>query len=88
MKQSHVDAFYDHAKLLFECGQYEQSAEYLPLARGLGIDPEKQFSAMWGKLASEILSKTDWEVALADLIALRDAIEAKVFGCFCFLPKI
>mmetsp|Transcript_24288 Transcript_24288/g.55272 ORF Transcript_24288/g.55272 Transcript_24288/m.55272 type:complete len:281 (-) Transcript_24288:280-1122(-) len=43
--------------------------------RLLTADPDKAISALWGKLACEILL-THWDQALEDLTALKEAIEA------------
>jgi hypothetical protein len=42
-------------------------------------DNEMNLSALWGKLASEILTQ-NWDSALDDLKKLREAIDAKVAG--------
>ena len=44
--------------------------------RLLTTNADKAFSALWGKLASEILMQ-NWEVAIDDVNNLRDAIEAR-----------
>ena len=86
----HVEALYKYAKLYFECGNYGMvegsdkmgAAEFLPIYRMLTADPnsESAFSALWGKLASEILLGK-WEEAVEDLRTLREAIDTKVRGC-------
>ncbi|EKX34646.1 translation initiation factor 3, subunit E [Guillardia theta CCMP2712] len=82
----HVEALYKYAKLYFECGNYGMvegsdkmgAAEFLPIYRMLTADPnsENAFSALWGKLASEILLGK-WEEAADDLRTLREAIDTK-----------
>jgi translation initiation factor 3 subunit E len=65
-----------YAKFLFECGDYAKASDLLASYRLLTADADKAFSALWGKLASEIL-RANWEVALEDLHALRDAIDSR-----------
>jgi len=67
---------YQHAKFLYECGNYSGAAEYLSHYRLLSNDAERNFNALWGKLAAEILMQ-NWTTASEDLKVLRDAIEAK-----------
>ena len=44
-----------YAKFVYNCGQYQQASSLLVSVRALTTDPDKAFSAMWGKLASEVL---------------------------------
>jgi len=71
-----VDAMCTYAKIRFDAGKYEPAAELLAYFRLLGTSQEKVFSALWGKLAAEILMQ-NWEVAMEDLTKLREAIESK-----------
>ncbi|KAL6067240.1 Eukaryotic translation initiation factor 3 subunit E [Balamuthia mandrillaris] len=73
-----LEALYDHAKFQYECGNYSGAALYLSHFRSLSSDPEKNFSALWGKLAAEIL-KQNWNEANEDLKVLKEAIETKTF---------
>eukprot|EP01111_Echinosteliopsis_oligospora_P017210 TRINITY_DN737_c0_g1_i1.p1 TRINITY_DN737_c0_g1~~TRINITY_DN737_c0_g1_i1.p1 ORF type:complete len:434 (-),score=111.49 TRINITY_DN737_c0_g1_i1:72-1373(-) len=73
-----LDALYYFAKFQFECGDYQQAGKYLGLYRSLSSHPEKVFSALWGKFASEILMQ-NWEAALEDMNKLREIIDAKNF---------
>ena len=73
---SHVDVLRRYAKFVYNCGQYQQASSLLVSVRALTTDPDKAFSAMWGKLASEVLVQ-NWEQAVEDIHALRDAIEAR-----------
>lgn len=50
-----VDALLHFAKFQFECGNYEAASEYLHHFRTYSLDADKNLSALWGKLASEIL---------------------------------
>jgi len=72
----HVEVLYRYAKFVFECGDYRLAADLLQHYRTLTLDADKSFSALWGKLASEILS-TNWEAALEDLNALKEQIDAR-----------
>merc|ERR1711991_786194 len=68
-----VDALRDYAKCLYECSRYEAAAEYLghylKFASEADVVP-----ALWGKLASEILTANNWSVAYDDLLALKDLL--------------
>ncbi|EDV23058.1 uncharacterized protein TRIADDRAFT_50473 [Trichoplax adhaerens] len=71
-----LDALYDYAKFQYECGNYSGAAEYLHFFRVLSpnANDQKGESALWGKLASEILMQ-NWDVALEDLHRLREVID-------------
>ena len=71
-----IEVLQTWAKFLFECGDYAQAAQLLSSYRMLTTDSDKSFSALWGKLASEILNGS-WDAALEDLNALRDAIDSR-----------
>jgi len=73
-----VDALYKYAKFQFDCGNYSVAAEYLYQFRTLNQNPDKSFSALWGKFAAEILMQ-NWEDALKDMLHLRDLIDGKNF---------
>eukprot|EP01116_Phalansterium_solitarium_P003557 TRINITY_DN14378_c0_g1_i1.p1 TRINITY_DN14378_c0_g1~~TRINITY_DN14378_c0_g1_i1.p1 ORF type:complete len:479 (-),score=131.36 TRINITY_DN14378_c0_g1_i1:279-1634(-) len=73
-----LEALYKYAKFQFDCGNYAGAAEYLFHFRALNTNPERNFSALWGKLAAEILMQ-NWDEALKDLGALRELIDAKSF---------
>lgn len=72
-----VDDLYRYAKLSFDCGRYGDAAECLYFFRILNKDEEKNFWALWGKLAAEILM-VNWNVALEDLKLLRDLIDERI----------
>lgn len=71
-----IESLYRYARFQFECGNYEAAAELLYHYRSLCTDYERSFSALWGKLASDILMQ-DWESALDDIKRLHDAIDGK-----------
>lgn len=73
-----VDALYRFAKFQFECGNYSGAAEFLYHFRALNTNSEKNFSALWGKFAAEILMQ-NWEDALKDMNHLKELIDTKNF---------
>ena len=72
----HVDVLHRYAKFVYDCGHYGDASYLLVHFRLLTTNADKAFSALWGKLASEILMQ-NWEVAIEDVNNLRDAIEAR-----------
>jgi len=75
---SHIDALYRYAKFQFECGNYSGAADYLQHFRALNSDPDKNFNALWGKFAAQILMQ-EWEDALKDMNQLKELIDSKNF---------
>jgi len=75
---NHIDALYRYAKFQFECGNYSGAADYLSHFRSLNTDPDKNFSALWGKFAAQILMQ-EWEDALKDMNHLKELIDSKNF---------
>ena len=84
-----LNYLYQHAKFLYECGNYSWAANYLNHFRLLSTDASKNFNALWGKLAAEILMQ-NWTTASEDLKTLREAIELKVifFCMFCLANPV
>ncbi|XP_024977955.1 eukaryotic translation initiation factor 3 subunit E [Cynara cardunculus var. scolymus] len=74
-----IEALYQYAKFQFECGNYSGAADYLYQYRGLCTNAERSLSALWGKLAAEILMQ-NWEIALEELNRLKDIIDSKNFS--------
>jgi len=74
MTKEDVDALYKLAKFYFEIGQYEVSSDLLKYFRLLNNDPQKDQSALWGKLCADIVT-SNWNEASKNLIQLRDSIE-------------
>merc|ERR1712193_138210 len=74
-----VEQLYAYAKFQFECGNYQVGAEYLYFVRVL-LPPTHRnyFSALWGKLASEILMQS-WESAMDEINRLKEVIESGQF---------
>ncbi|KAI9506090.1 eukaryotic translation initiation factor 3 subunit E [Coemansia spiralis] len=69
---------YNYGQLQYNCGNYGGSADILFHFSILSTDPELTLSAMWGKLASEILLG-NWEVAYEDMFKLKDTIDKTHF---------
>eukprot|EP01135_Chromosphaera_perkinsii_P006531 Nk52_evm3s539 gene=Nk52_evmTU3s539 len=78
-KPEMLDTLFDYAKFQFDCGNYSGAAEYLCHFRILSTDPEKNFAALWGKFAAEILMQ-NWEGALEDMNRLKETIDSKSFA--------
>jgi hypothetical protein len=78
-----IEALYQYAKFQFECGNYSGAADYLYQYRALCTNSERSVSALWGKLAAEILMQ-NWDVALEELNRLKEIIDSKVLpSMFC-----
>jgi len=74
-----IEALYQYAKFQFECGNYSGAADYLYQYRALCTNPERSLSALWGKLAAEILMQ-NWDTALDELNRLKEIIDSKNFA--------
>uniref|UniRef100_A0A804MLE8 Eukaryotic translation initiation factor 3 subunit E N-terminal domain-containing protein n=1 Tax=Zea mays TaxID=4577 RepID=A0A804MLE8_MAIZE len=74
-----IEALYQYAKFQFECGNYSGAADYLYQYRALCTNSERNVSALWGKLAAEILMQ-NWDVALEELNRLKEIIDSKNFS--------
>lgn len=72
-----IEALYQYAKFQFECGNYSGAADYLFQYRALCTNSERSLSALWGKLAAEILMQ-NWDIALEELNRLKEIIDSKV----------
>lgn len=72
-----LDAVYDYGKFQFDCGSYEDASVLMTVYRQLmnGSNPEREFYALWGKFACNILVG-DWEAAVEDIQSLKDAIDS------------
>jgi len=74
-KQEMVDSLYRFGKFQYECGNYSGAAEYLYFVRVLLPPSDKNYlSALWGKLASEILMQ-NWDSALDDVNRIKEVID-------------
>eukprot|EP01123_Difflugia_compressa_P015353 TRINITY_DN855_c1_g1_i1.p1 TRINITY_DN855_c1_g1~~TRINITY_DN855_c1_g1_i1.p1 ORF type:complete len:485 (+),score=85.79 TRINITY_DN855_c1_g1_i1:73-1455(+) len=69
-----VDALYVYAKFQYECGIYDAATECLEQFRLLNTDQTKDYMALWGKLASEILM-SNWEQAEIEIVKIQKIIE-------------
>ncbi|KAI0531322.1 hypothetical protein KFK09_000875 [Dendrobium nobile] len=75
--QEQIEALYQYAKFQFECGNYSGAADYLYHYRDLCTNSDRSLSALWGKLAAEILMQ-NWAIALEELNRLKEIIDSKV----------
>jgi translation initiation factor 3 subunit E len=73
-----IETLYQYAKFQFDCGNYSDAAVYLYQYRALCTNSERSLSALWGKLAAEILMQ-NWDVALDELNRLKEIIDSKVW---------
>jgi len=76
VSDAHVEALYPYAKFNYDCGRYQLAALALKFYRQLIKDDEKKFSALWGKLAAEMLFP-NFTAAQSDLRELRDEISRR-----------
>ncbi|XP_004349023.1 eukaryotic translation initiation factor 3 subunit E [Capsaspora owczarzaki ATCC 30864] len=74
-----LDTLYEYAKFQFDCGNYTGAADYLYHFNLLSTDTERTFSALWGKLACEILLH-NWETALEEMTRLKEIIDSRTFA--------
>ncbi|PXF41612.1 Eukaryotic translation initiation factor 3 subunit E [Gracilariopsis chorda] len=72
-----IEAAYEFGKFQFDCGSYQDTATLMHVYRMLmnGSNPEREFFALWGKFAADILS-FNWDEALEDMNMLREIIDA------------
>ncbi|XP_071711246.1 eukaryotic translation initiation factor 3 subunit E-like [Rutidosis leptorrhynchoides] len=74
-----IEAFYQYTKFQFECGNYSGAADYLYQYQTMCTNADRSLSALWGKLAAEILME-NWDIAFEELNRLKDIIESKNFA--------
>ncbi|XP_020690718.2 eukaryotic translation initiation factor 3 subunit E-like [Dendrobium catenatum] len=77
--QEQIEALYQYAKFQFDCGNYSGAADYLYHYRDLCTNSDRSLSALWGKLAAEILMQ-NWAIALEELNRLKQIIDSKNFA--------
>lgn len=72
-----LEAVYEFGKFQFDCGSYEDTAALMQVYRMLmdGKNLEREFFALWGKFAADILSE-NWPAALEDMNSLKEAIDS------------
>ncbi|RUP51363.1 eIF3 subunit 6 N terminal domain-containing protein, partial [Jimgerdemannia flammicorona] len=73
-----IQTLYQYGQFQYNCGNYGGAADMLYHFRVLSTDHELNLSALWGKLASEILTG-NWDAALEEMQKLREAIDQKNF---------
>eukprot|EP00160_Parvularia_atlantis_P014252 Unigene3433_Nuclearia_a/m.10518 Unigene3433_Nuclearia_a/g.10518 ORF Unigene3433_Nuclearia_a/g.10518 Unigene3433_Nuclearia_a/m.10518 type:complete len:480 (-) Unigene3433_Nuclearia_a:17-1456(-) len=76
IKAEDIAILHDYAKFLYNCGNSAAASETLYQFLLLTTDPDKMLSALWGKLATEILVQ-NWDDAVEDLGSLRLAIDSR-----------
>uniref|UniRef100_A0A7S1T814 Eukaryotic translation initiation factor 3 subunit E n=1 Tax=Compsopogon caeruleus TaxID=31354 RepID=A0A7S1T814_9RHOD len=76
-----LDALYEYGKFQFDCGGYAGASLYLSVYRTLlaGANPEKEFFALWGKFAADVLLK-DWDAAMESLNQVKEAVDGQGQG--------
>eukprot|EP00798_Chlamydomonas_sp_ICE-L_P007133 gene7133-239_t len=74
-----VEALYQYAKFQFDCGNYSTAAELLQPYRTLCINNERNISALWGKLSSDILMQ-NFDAAREDINKLKEVIDNQTFA--------
>ncbi|WFD06428.1 eukaryotic translation initiation factor 3 subunit E [Malassezia vespertilionis] len=71
-----IDALYHYGYFQYSCGNYSEASSYLYHFCVLSPDNKLTSSAMWGKLACDILTG-EWERAMDDVRQLREHIDAR-----------
>ncbi|GAA6005391.1 eukaryotic translation initiation factor 3 subunit E [Rhodotorula paludigena] len=71
-----INFLYKFGQFQFSIGQYGGASDYLYHFRVLSTDSQLVLSAMWGKLASDILEGS-WDAALEELNNLREHIDQR-----------
>lgn len=72
-----LEALYAYAQLSYAIGAYGDAADFLCFYRLLSTNDEKNFWALWGRLAADTLY-TSFEQALDDLNQLRSEIDQRI----------
>merc|ERR1712048_75482 len=73
-----LQMLYKFAKFQYECGSYAVASHYLYFYRVLVTDDDPNAnSAIWGKLACEILT-LNWDAALEDINKLKEVIDSDI----------
>ncbi|CAG8613299.1 eIF3 subunit 6 N terminal domain-containing protein [Gigaspora rosea] len=74
-----VNTLYQFGQFQYNCGNYGGASDMLYHFRVLSTDHELNLSALWGKLASDILD-LNWDAALEEVQKLRETIDSKSFA--------
>jgi translation initiation factor 3 subunit E len=71
---SDISSLHDYARFQYDCGKYSEAHALLSAFIELSEDSEAKLSALWGRLASEILLQ-NWDRAVTSIEEVRDAID-------------
>lgn len=71
-----IELLYKFGQFQYSIGNYGGASDYLYHFRVLSTDSQLVLSAMWGKLASDILEGS-WDAALEELNGLREHIDQR-----------
>ncbi|XJO76844.1 hypothetical protein BDV3_007319 [Batrachochytrium dendrobatidis] len=77
-KPEMLDVLYKYALFQYDAGQYVIASDYLYHFMALSINHDKNNSALWGKLAADIMAR-NWDGAYGELISLRETIDQSSF---------
>ncbi|KAH9274735.1 eukaryotic translation initiation factor 3 subunit E [Batrachochytrium salamandrivorans] len=77
-KPEMLDTLYKYALAQYDMGQYAAASESLYHFKALSINHDKNISALWGKLAADILAR-NWDGAYDELMSLRESIDQSTF---------
>jgi len=75
VKLEDVNSICELAKFYYEVGQYGLSAQLLRRFMDLNEDPQKEMTALWGKIASDLVM-SNWDEVLDDFAKLESLIES------------
>ncbi|KAL9260687.1 Eukaryotic translation initiation factor 3 subunit E-like protein [Drosera capensis] len=78
-----IEALYQFAKFQFECGNYSGAADFLYQYRALCTNSERSLSALWGKLAAEILMQ-NWDNFSSPLNLVQSRVWLMHWSLFIF----
>ncbi|CAB4486386.1 eukaryotic translation initiation factor 3, subunit 6 [Rhizophagus irregularis] len=73
-----LNTLYQFGQFQYNCGNYGGASDMLYHFRVLSTDHELNVSALWGKLASDILD-SNWDGALEEVQKLKETIDQKNF---------
>ena len=72
-----LETYYKFAKFKYECGIYDEAEQMLCNYLSISQTPSPSWQgALWGRLVCRIL-QAKWEDSLADLTAVKEAIDAR-----------
>jgi len=73
--QDDVNSICELAKFYYEIGQYDRSSSLLRRFMDLNEDPQREATALWGKIASDLVM-SKWDDVLDDFAKLETLIES------------